>query len=174
MTNQEQMFGVLIIVGVIFSILTNIALYYYGEYRTLRKKVDKGEYLYIRGEDWIERETHKELKKRMDTLEDRMGSLASKEFDNRVKTNNDIFLMKQDVDLIKFVKGINKENITHNFEEIKKSLIELKTRVKMLESDEEVVKKEFLYGKLRDLERRIYDVKDMVNGGKGVNDGAKK
>lgn len=109
MATQEQMFTVLIIVGVIFSILTNIALYYYGEYRTLRKKLDKGEYLYIRGEDWIERETHKELKKRMNTLEDRMDSLASTEFDNRVKTNNDIFLMKQDVDLIKFAKGVNQD-----------------------------------------------------------------
>lgn len=37
MVNQEQMFTVMVIVGVIFSILTNVALYYYGEYRTLRK-----------------------------------------------------------------------------------------------------------------------------------------
>ena len=71
MTTQEQMFGVLIIVGVIFSILTNVALYYYGEYRTLRKKY---------------------------------------------------------------------------------------------ESDEDIVRREFLFGKLREIDRRIYDIKDMVNG----------
>lgn len=51
MNNQEQIFGVLIIVGVIFSILTNVALYYYGEAKDLKRKVNQGEYLYVRGED---------------------------------------------------------------------------------------------------------------------------
>lgn len=170
---RETLYAIVIIVGVIFSILTNVALYYYGEAKDLKRKVNGGEYLYVRGEDWIERETHKELKKRMTNLENRMDSLASTEFDNRVKTNNDIFLMKQDVDLIKFVKGINKENITHNFEEIKKSLIELKTRVKMLETDEEVVKKEFLFGHIRSVQRQISKVQDQLNG-KGVNDDSEK
>jgi hypothetical protein len=174
MTTQEQIFGVLIIVGVIFSILTNVALYYYGEHRTLRKKYESGEDLHVKIDDFVERHNQNVINERLCKLEDRMDSLASIEFDNRVKTDNDIFLMKQDGDLIKFIKGVNKENITHNFEEIKKNLIELKTRVTMLESDEEVVKKEFLYGKLREIDRRVYDIKDMVNGGKGVNDGSKK
>lgn len=77
---QEQFYAAVIVIGVIFSILTNVALYYYGEAKDLKRKVNQGEYLYVRGEDWIERE----------------------------------------------------------------------------------------------IDHRIYDIKDMVNGGKGVNDGSKK
>lgn len=173
MTTQEQMFGVLIIVGVIFSILTNIALYYYGEYRTLRKKVDKGEYLYIRGEDWIERETHKELKKRMDTLEDRMSSLASKEFDNRVKTNNDIFIMRQEVDLIKFAKGINQDGFVDRVKNLEDKVLKNIYRLNKIESDEDIVRREFLFEKLRETDRRISKLQDRVEG-KGVSDDSEK
>ena len=171
---NEQVLGTLIIVGAIFSVLTTVALYYYGEVKDLKRKVNQGEYLYVRGEDWIEREIRKHHDDRLTQLENRIDNLVSTELDNRVDLKNELFVMRQEVDLIKFAKGISKENITHNFEEIKKSLIELKTRVTILESDEEVVKKEFLYCKLRDLERKVYDIKDMVNGGKGVNDGTKK
>lgn len=52
MVNQEQMFTVMVIVGVIFSILTNVALYYYGEYRTLKKKLDDKESLHVKIEDF--------------------------------------------------------------------------------------------------------------------------
>ncbi len=53
---QEQFYAVVIVIGVIFSILTNVALYYYGEAKDLKRKVNQGEYLYVRGEDWIESE----------------------------------------------------------------------------------------------------------------------
>lgn len=51
------------LLGVIFSILTNVALYYYGEAKDLKRKVNQGEYLYVRGEDWIEREIRIENEK---------------------------------------------------------------------------------------------------------------
>ena len=170
---NEQVLGTLIIVGAIFSVLTTVALYYYGEYKTLKRKLEDRERLHVKDIDFVERHNQNVINERLCKLEDRMDILASTEFENRVKTNNDIFLMKQDVDLIKFVKGINKENITHNFEEIKKNLIELKTRVKMLESDEEVVKKEFLFSHIRDLNRRIAKVQDQLNG-KGVSDDSER
>lgn len=97
---QEQLYAAVIVIGVIFSILTNVALYYYGEAKDLKRKVNQGEYLYVRGEDWIEREIRK-----------------------------------------------------HH---------------------DDIVRREFLFGKLREIDRRIYDVKDMVNGGEGVNDGSEK
>ena len=170
---QEQLYAAVIVIGVIFSILTNVALYYYGEAKDLKRKVNQGEYLYVRGEDWIEREIRKHHDDRLTQLENRIDNLVSTEFDNRVDLKNELFVMRQEVDLIKFAKGISKENITHNFEEIKKSLIELKTRVKMLESDEEVVKKEFLFGKLREIDHRVWELKDKVKG-KGANDVSEK
>jgi hypothetical protein len=170
---REQLYAAVIVIGVIFSILTNVALYYYGEAKDLKRKVNQGEYLYVRGEDWIEREIRKHHDDRLTQLENRIDNLVSTEFDNRVDLKNELFVMRQEVDLIKFTKGISKENITHNFEEIKKNLIELKTRVKMLESDEEVVKKEFLFGHIRDVQRQIAKVQNQLNG-KGVNDGTKK
>lgn len=48
---QEQFYAAVIVIGVIFSILTNVALYYYGEAKDLKRKVNEGEYLYVRGED---------------------------------------------------------------------------------------------------------------------------
>ena len=167
---QEQLYAVIIIIGVIFSILTNVALYYYGEAKDLKRKVNQGEYLYVRGGDWIERQHIAELKKRMTQLENRQDNLAEVEFNNRMKTSSEIFLMKQDVDLIKYAKGINKENITHNFEEIKKNIIEIKTRLNLIEKDDDIVKKEFLYGKLRDTDRRIVKVEDKLKKWMGVSD----
>lgn len=167
---QEQLYAAVIIIGVIFSILTNVALYYYGEAKDLKRKINKGEYLYVRGEDWIERQHIAELKKRMTQLENRQDNLSEVEFNNRMKTSNEIFLMKQDVDLIKFAKGINKENITHNFEEIKKELVKIRARLDLLENNDDIVKKEFLFSKLRDTDRKIYELKDRVEG-KGVSDG---
>ena len=46
---QEQLYAAVIVIGVIFSILTNVALYYYGEAKDLKRKVNQGEYLYVRG-----------------------------------------------------------------------------------------------------------------------------
>lgn len=60
---QEQFYAAVIVIGVIFSILTNVALYYYGEAKDLKRKVNQGEYLYVRGEDWIEREIRIENEK---------------------------------------------------------------------------------------------------------------
>lgn len=171
---QEQLYTAVIVIGVIFSILTNVALYYYGEAKDLKRKVNQGEYLYVRGEDWVERQHIAELKKRMTQLENRQDNLAEVEFNNRMKTSNEIFLMKQDVDLIKYVKGINKENITYNFEEIKKNIIEIKTRLNLIEKDDEIVKKEFLYSKLRDTDRRIIKVEDELKKWMGVSDGSEK
>lgn len=130
---QEQFYAAVIVIGVIFSILTNVALYYYGEAKDLKRKVNQGEYLYVRGEDWIEREIRKYHDDRLTQLENRIDNLVSTEFDNRVDLKNELFVMRQEVDLIKFA-----------------------------------------FGKLREIDRRIYNVKDMVNGGKGVSDGTKK
>lgn len=141
---QEQLYAAVIIIGVIFSILTNVALYYYGEAKDLKRKVNQGEYLYVRGEDWIEREIRKHHDDRLTQLENRIDNLVSTEFDSRVDLKNELFVMGQEVDLIKFAKGVD------------------------------IVRREFLFGKLREIDRRIYDVKDMVNGGKGVSDGSKK
>lgn len=119
--------------------------------------------------DFVTQHNKNVLNERVTQLENRLDNLTSVEFNNRVKLKHELFIMKQEVDLIKYVKGINKDNITHNFEEIKKTLIELKTRVKMLESDEEVVKKEFLFSHIRDLNRQISKVQNQING-KGVDE----
>jgi len=81
---QEQLYAAVIVIGVIFSILTNVALYYYGEAKDLKRKVNQGEYLYVRGEDWIEREIRKHHDDRLTQLESRIDNLVSTEFDNRV------------------------------------------------------------------------------------------
>lgn len=65
-------YAAVIVIGVIFSILTNVALYYYGEAKDLKRKVNQGEYLYVRGEDWIEREIRKHHDDRLTQLENRI------------------------------------------------------------------------------------------------------
>ena len=148
MVNQEPMFTVIIIVGVIFSILTNVALYYYGEYRTLRKKLEHKEELHVKTEDFVERHNRKITENRISQLENRV--------DNLVVIN---------------IK--NRENITHNFEEVKTEILEIKAQLNVVANNDELVKKEFLFSHVRDLERKIYDIKDYVFG-KGVSDGSEK
>lgn len=79
---HEQLYAAVIVIGVIFSILTNVALYYYGEAKDLKRKVNQGEYLYVRGEDWIEREIRKHHDDRLTQLENRIDNLVSTEFDH--------------------------------------------------------------------------------------------
>lgn len=174
MTTQEQMFGVLIIVGVIFSILTNIALYYYGEYKTLRKKYERGEDLNVKIDDFVERHNRKIQEKRISQLENRLDDFVSAEIDNRNALKNDLFVMRQEVDLIKFAKGINQDGFVDRIKKLEDGALKTVYRLNKIESDEDIVRREFLFGKLREIDRRIYGVKDTVNGGKGVNDGANK
>lgn len=148
MVNQEQMFTVMVIVGVIFSILTNVALYYYGEYRTLKKKLDDKESLHVKTEDFVERHNRKITEKRISQLENRVDNLVT-------------------------VNIKNKENVTHNFEEVKTAILEMKAQLNLISKDDELVKKEFLFSHIRNLERKIYDIKDHVFG-KGVSDETKK
>lgn len=82
--------------------------------------------------------------------------------------------MRQEVDLIKFAKGIDQDGFVDRIKKLEDGALKTLYRLNKIESDEDIVRKEFLFGKLRELDRRIYDVKDMVNGGKGVNDGTKK
>lgn len=159
MVNQEQMFTVMVIVGVIFSILTNVALYYYGEYRTLRKKLEHKEELHVRTEDFVERHNRKIIENRISRLEERVDNL----FGNVQNIERKIFV----------ITSKNKENITHNFEEVKTAILEIKARLTLIETNDELVKKEFLFSHIRDLERKIYDIKDHVFG-KGVSDETKK
>ena len=148
MVNQEQMFTAMVIVGVTFSILTNVALYYYGEYRTIRKKLEYKEELHVKTEDFVERHNRKITENRISQLENRV--------DNLVVIN---------------VK--NRENITHNFEEVKAEILEIKAQLNVVANNDELVKKEFLFNHIRNLERKIYDIKDHVFG-KGVSDGSEK
>ena len=148
MTNQEQMFTVMVIVGVISSILTNVALYYYGEYRTLRKKLEHKEEVHVKTEDFVERHNKKIIENRISRLEERVDNLV-------------------------VVSLKNKENVTHNFEEVKTAILEIKARLNVVANDDELVKKEFLFSHIRNLERKIYDIKDHVFG-KGVSDELKK
>ena len=148
MVNQEQMFTVMVIIGVIFSILTNVVLYYYGEYRTLKKKLDDRESLHLKTEDFVERHNRKIIENRISRLEERVDNLV-------------------------IVSLKNKENVTHNFEEVKTAILEIKARLDVLDKNDELVKKEFLFGHIRNLERKIYDIKDHVFG-KGVSDVSEK
>lgn len=148
MVNQEQMFTVMVIVGVIFSILTNVALYYYGEYRTLKKKLDDEESLHVKTEDFVERHNRKITEQRISQLENRVDNLVAINLKNR-------------------------ENITHNFEEVKTEILEIKAQLNVVANNDELVKKEFLFSHIRNLERKIYDIKDHVFG-KGVFDGSEK
>lgn len=169
MSNQEQMFGVLIIVGVIFSILTNIALYYYGEYRTLRKKYESGEDLHVKIDDFVERHNKKIMEGRISQLENRLDDLISMEDNNRNAIKNDLFVMRQEVDLIKFAKGINQDGFVDRIKKLEDEAIKTLYRLNKIESDEDIVRKEFLFGKLRETDRRIVKVQDQLNG-KGVNE----
>lgn len=171
---QEQFYAAVIVIGVIFSILTNVALYYYGEAKDLKRKVNQGEYLYVRGEDWIEREIRKHHDDRLTQLENRLDDLVSTEIDNRNAIKNDLFVMRQEVDLIKFAKGINQDGFVDRIKKLEDEALKTTYRLNKIESDEDIVRREFLFGKLREIDRRIYDIKDMVNGGKGVSDGSKK
>lgn len=173
MTNQEQMFGVLIIVGVIFSILTNVALYYYGEHRTLRKKYESGEDLHVKIDDFVERHNRKIQEKRISQLENRLDDLVNTEIDNRNAIKNDLFVMRQEVDLIKFAKGINQDGFVDRIKKLEDEALKTVYRLNKIESDEDIVRREFLFGKLREIDRRIVKVQDQLNG-KGVNDGPKK
>lgn len=148
MVNQEQMFTVMVIVGVIFSILTNVALYYYGEYRTLKKKLDDKESLHLKTEDFVERHNRKIIENRISRLEERVDNLVT-------------------------VSLKNKENVTHNFEEVKTAILEMKAQLNAVSNNDDLVKKEFLFNHIRNLERKIYDIKDHVFG-KGVSDETKK
>lgn len=148
MVNQEQMFTVMVIVGVIFSILTNVALYYYGEFRTLRKKLEDKENLHVTTEDFVERHNRKITEQRISQLENRVDNLV-------------VINLK------------NRENITHNFEEVKTEILEIKAQLNVVANNDELVKKEFLFSHIRNLERKIYEIKDHVFG-KGVSDGSEK
>ena len=82
--------------------------------------------------------------------------------------------MRQEVDLIKFAKGVDNGGFLDRVKKLEDSMINTTYRVTKLENDDDIVRREFFLGKLREIDRRIYDVKDMINGGKGVNDGTKK
>ena len=169
---QEQLYVVIIIISVIFSILTNVALYYYGEAKDLKRKVTQGEYLYVRGEDWIEREIRKHHDDRLTQLENRIDNLVSTEFDNRVDLKNELFVMRQEVDLIKFAKGINQDGFVDRVKNLEDKVLKNVYRLNKIESDEDIVRKEFLYGKLRDTDRRIIKVEDELKKWMGVSDGS--
>ena len=169
---QEQLYAAVIVIGVIFSILTNVALYYYGEAKDLKRKVNQGEYLYVRGEDWIEREIRKHHDDRLTQLENRIDNLVSTEFDNRVELKNELFVMRQEVDLIKFAKGINQDGFVDRIKKLEDGALKTLYRLNKIESDEDIVRKEFLYGKLRDTDRRIIKVEDELKKWMGVSDGS--
>lgn len=171
MTTQEQMFGVLIIVGVIFSILTNIALYYYGEYRTLRKKYESGEDLHVKIDDFVERHNRKIQEKRISRLEERLDDFVSTETDNRNALKNELFVMRQEVDLIKFAKGVNQDGFMDRIKNLEDKVLKNVYRLNKIESDEDIVRREFLFGKLRETDRRIVKVEDELKKWMGVNDG---
>lgn len=171
---QEQLYAIVIIVGVIFSILTNIALYYYGEAKDLKRKVNQGEYLYVRGEDWIEREIRKYHDDRLTQLENRIDNLVSTEFDNRVDLKNELFVMRQEVDLIKFAKGINQDGFMDRIKKLEDGALKTLYRLNKIESDEDIVRREFLFGKLRETDRRIFKVEDELKKWMGVSDGSEK
>ena len=168
---QEQFYAAVIVIGVIFSILTNVALYYYGEAKDLKRKVNQGEYLYVRGEDWVERQHITELKKRMTQLENRQDNLVEVEFNNRMKTSNEIFLMRQEVDLIKFTKGVDDGGFLDRVKKLEDNMINTTYRVTKLENDNDIVRKEFLFSKLRDKDRAILEIKDELKKWMGVSDG---
>lgn len=171
---RETLYAIVIIVGVIFSIITNVALYYYGEAKDLKRKVNQGEYLYVRGEDWIEREIRKHHDDRLTQLENRIDNLVSTEFDNRVELKNELFVMRQEVDLIKFAKGINQDGFVDRIKKLEDGALKTLYRLNKIESDEDIVRKEFLFGKLRDTDRRIVKVEDELKKWMGVSDGSEK
>ena len=169
---QEQFYAAVIVIGVIFSILTNVALYYYGEAKDLKRKVNQGEYLYVRGEDWIEREIRKHHDDRLTQLENRIDNLVSTEFDNRVDLKNELFVMRQEVDLIKFAKGVDNGGFLDRVKNLEDKVLKNVYRLNKIESDEDIVRKEFLFGKLRDTDRRIAKVEDELKKWMGVSDGS--
>ena len=169
---QEQLYAAVIVIGVIFSILTNVALYYYGEAKDLKRKINQGEYLYVRGEDWIEREIRKHHNDRLTQLENRIDNLVSAEFDNRVDLKNELFVMRQEVDLIKFAKGVDNGGFLDRVKKLEDGALKTAYRLNKIESDEDIVRREFLFGKLRDTDRRIVKVEDKLKKWMGVSDGS--
>ena len=171
---QEQLYTAVIIIGAIFSVLTTVALYYYGEVKDLKRKVNQGEYLYVRGEDWIEREIRKHHDDRLTQLENRIDNLVSTELDNRVDLKNELFVMRQEVDLIKFAKGVDNGGFLDRVKKLEDEALKTTYRLNKIESDEDIVRKEFLYGKLRDTDRRIVKVEAELKKWMGVSDGSEK
>lgn len=137
---QEQFYAAVIVIGVIFSILTNVALYYYGEAKDLKRKVNEGEYLYVRGEDWIEREIRKHHDDRLTQLENRIDNLVSTEFDNRVDLKNELFVMRQEVDLIKFAKGVDNGGFLDRVKKRGDKALKTTYRLNKIESDDDIIK----------------------------------
>ena len=167
---QEQLYAAVIVIGVIFSILTNVALYYYGEYRTLRKKYESGEDLHVKIDDFVERHNRKIQEKRISRLEERLDDFVSTEIDNRNALKNDLFVMRQEVDLIKFAKGINQDGFVDRVKSLEDKVLKNVYRLNKIESDEDIVRREFLFGKLRDTDRRIVKVEDELKKWMGVSD----
>lgn len=171
---RETLYAIVIVIGVIFSILTNIALYYYGEAKDLKRKVNQGEYLYVRGEDWIEREIRKHHDDRLTQLENRIDNLVSAELDNRNALKSDLFVMRQEVDLIKFAKGVDNGGFLDRVKKLEDEALKTLYRLNKIESDEDIVRKEFLFGKLGDTDRRIVKVEGELKKWMGVSDGSEK
>ena len=164
---QEQLYAAVIVIGVIFSILTNVALYYYGEAKDLKRKVNQGE-------DWIEREIRKHHDDRLTQLENRVDNIVSTESDSRVELKNELFVMRQEVDLIKFAKGIDQDGFVDRIKKLEDGALKTLYRLNKIESDEDIVRKEFLFGKLRDTDRRIVKVEDKLKKWMGVSDDSEK
>lgn len=80
--------------------------------------------------------------------------------------------MRQEVDLIKFAKGINQDGFVDRIKKLEDGALKTLYRLNKIESDEDIVRKEFLFGKLRDTDRRILKVEDDLRKWMGVSDGS--
>lgn len=81
---------------------------------------------------------------------------------------------EQEVDLIKFAKGINQDGFVDRIKKLEDGALKTLYRLNKIESDEDIVRKEFLFGKLRDTDRRIVKVEDELKKWMGVSDGSEK
>ena len=78
--------------------------------------------------------------------------------------------MRQEVDLIKFAKGVDNGGFLDRVKKLEDGALKTTYRLNKSENDDDIVRREFLFGKLREIDRRILKVEDKLKKWMGVSD----
>lgn len=73
-----------------------------------------------------------------------------------------------------YAAGIDQDGFVDRVKKLEDEALKTTYRLNKIESDEDIVRKEFLFGKLRETDRRIFKVEDELKKWMGVSDGSEK